>query len=94
MSLEPPVPQEGSTFVPNVDDLLKKKAAETATNLAYGLVVMLAASIILQYVVLAALAWWPSHCEAIPIFEHLFNAWLPVIAGLASSAVTYYLTKK
>ena len=29
-----------------------------------------------------------------PTFEHLFNAVLPVLAGLTGSAVTYYLTKK
>jgi hypothetical protein len=32
--------------------------------------------------------------DAIPNFEHLFNAVLPVLAGLTGSAVTYYLTKE
>jgi chromate transport protein ChrA len=31
--------------------------------------------------------------EAIPNLEHLFNAVLPVLAGLTGSAVTHYLTK-
>ncbi len=89
----PPSPQEGSTFLPNIDGLLKKQAAETARNLAFILVGLLAASVFVQYAALAVLVWC-NKADVIPHFEHLFNAWLPVIAGLASSAVTYYLTKK
>jgi hypothetical protein len=32
--------------------------------------------------------------DAIPCFEHLFNAVLPVLAGLTGSAVGFYLTKE
>jgi len=83
----------GTTYLPNVADLLKKQEAETAKSLAFVLLGLLAASIVGQYVALSVLVW-RGHYDAIPNFEHLFNAWLPVIAGLASSAVTYYLTKK
>jgi hypothetical protein len=67
-------------------------SALTAQKVAYRLIWMLAASVVAQYVALGVLVW-RSKGESIPVFEHLFNAWLPVIAGLASSAVTYYLTK-
>jgi len=90
---QPPSPQEGSTFLPNIDDLLKQQLAETAKNLAFLLIGMLAVTIVGQYVALGMLVWF-NKADVIPHFEHLFNAWLPVIAGLASSAVTYYLTKK
>jgi hypothetical protein len=72
---------------------LKKVEAETARKLAYTLVCMLGLSVILQYGVLAILAVH-NRCDSIPIFEHLFNTWLPVIAGLTSAAVTYYLTRE
>jgi hypothetical protein len=72
---------------------LKKVEAETARKLAYTLVVMLGVSVVLQYGTLAFLIVH-NHSDSIPIFEHLFNTWLPVIAGLTSAAVTYYLTRE
>ena len=90
----PPSESAGATYQPpSIDEHLKKQTAETARNLAFALVAMLGVSIAVQYVVLSVLVW-RGHNDAVPNFEHLFNAWLPVIAGLASSAVTYYLTKK
>ena len=70
-------------------------AADTATarTLAFLLCVGLFASVALQYVVLTELAL-KGHADQIPVFEHLFNAWLPVIAGLAGAAVAHYFTKK
>jgi hypothetical protein len=67
--------------------------AVIARNLAYGLVVLLAASIVGQYCVIGFL-FARGLRDALPNFEHLFNIWLPVISGLASSAITFYLTKE
>jgi hypothetical protein len=32
--------------------------------------------------------------EAIPILEHAFNEWLPVLAGLVGTAVGFYLKER
>jgi hypothetical protein len=91
---QPPSPEEGAGFQPPASPHeLKVQEAKTARLLTYGLVSLLAASVFAQYAVLAALVC-KNRTEAIPNFEHLFNTWLPVIAGLASSAVTYYLTRE
>jgi hypothetical protein len=71
----------------------KEHEAKTARNLAYWLMALLGVSVLTQYGTLGLLVWL-NRTEAIPNFEHLFNACFPVIAGLASSAVTYYLTKE
>jgi hypothetical protein len=88
-----PSAEEGLGYQPPRLDALKVHEATTARNLAYVLVFMLFISIVAQYVTLAVLVWL-NRSEAVPNFEHLFNSWLPVIAGLTSSAVTYYLTKE
>jgi hypothetical protein len=91
---QPPPADQGFGFQPPSNpDPLKAYEATTARNLAYILVSMLAVSIVVQYVALGYLAG-RNLCGAIPNFEHLFNAWLPVIAGLSSSAVTFYLTRE
>jgi len=91
---QPPSPEEGTGFQPPANPHeLKVQEARTARLLTYGLVSLLAASVLAQYVVLSVLVY-KGQAEAIPTFEHLFNTWLPVIAGLASSAVTYYLTRE
>jgi hypothetical protein len=91
----PPPTQTGATFQPPPTPPFdaKQHRAVTAQHLAYWLLVILGASVLAQYATLHVLTW---RCrpDAVPTFEHLFNAWLPVIAGLASSAVTYYLTKE
>jgi len=91
-SQPPPNPQNGSTYQPNPADLLKSHEAKTARALTFGLLSLLGFSVAAQYAALGILVW-KNRGDAIPNFEHLFNAWLPVIAGLSSSAVTYYLTK-
>ena|ERR1017187_7803088 len=90
-----PQTQTGVTFQPPQKPPfdVKQHRAETAQHLAYWLLGILGTSIFAQYATLHLLIWRGRY-EAIPSFEHLFNAWLPVIAGLASSAVTYYLTKE
>lgn len=67
--------------------------AKTARTLTFVVVTMLGLSVVLQYGTMAALVVY-KRTEAIPNFEHLFNAVLPVLAGLTGSAVTYYLTKE
>ncbi len=71
----------------------KQHKAQTARTLAYWLVGILAGSVILQYVTLMILIGW-GNVKEVEYLEHLFNAWLPVVAGLASSAATYYFTKQ
>jgi hypothetical protein len=72
---------------------LKVHEAKTARTLTFVVVSMLGLSILLQYVLMGILTVY-NKTEAIPTFEHLFNAVLPVLAGLTGSAVTYYLTKE
>jgi hypothetical protein len=89
----PPNPDQGLGFQPPPKIDLKEHEAKTARTLTYVLVAILGSSILLQYVALAILVRY-SKTESIPNFEHLFNAVLPVLAGLTGSAVTYYLTKE
>jgi hypothetical protein len=72
---------------------LKAHEAKTARTLTFVVVAMLGVSIVLQYGTLLVLTIY-NRGEAISTFEHLFNAVLPVLAGLTGSAVTYYLTKE
>jgi hypothetical protein len=72
---------------------IKIHEAQTARQLAIALSCALGVSVLLQYLVLAALTLCGRQ-ECVPVFEHLFNAWLPVISGLTGSAVTFYLTKR
>jgi hypothetical protein len=76
---------------PNSDDILKHRHAETARKLAYWLVAILAGSFLFEWSALSLFNLDEPHRTAL---EHFFNAWLPVIAGLASSAATYYFTKE
>ena len=72
---------------------IKIHEAQTARLLAVALSCALGASVLLQYLVLTALTLCGRQ-DCVPVFEHLFNAWLPVISGLTGSAVTFYLTKR
>jgi hypothetical protein len=91
----PPTAEQGFGIQPpsNPDSLRTQHEAETARTLAYALVWILAGSIVLQYGTLCALIW-RNHGDAVQNFEHLFNAWLPVIAGLNGAAIGYYLSKE
>ena len=88
-SEQPEVEPRGLQLV-NLD--LKAHEAKTARRLTFVVVTMLGLSIALQYGTMGVLIAY-NKTEAIPNFEHLFNAVLPVLAGLTGSAVTYYLTK-
>lgn len=76
-----------------VESDIKVQEAQTARHLAIALSCALGANILLQYLALTVLAI-SGRQQFLPEFEHLFNAWLPVISGLTGSAVTYYLTKR
>jgi hypothetical protein len=89
----PPTENEGNTFQPPSKIDLKEQEARTARTLTFVVVAMLGISIALQYGTMGLLIVY-NKSDAIPNFEHLFNAVLPVLAGLTGSAVTYYLTKE
>jgi len=88
----PPADQGRGIQPPPTIDLNAHKA-KTARTLTFVVVAMLGGSIIIQYGMLAVLTYH-NKTEAIATFEHLFNAVLPVLAGLTGSAVTYYLSKE
>jgi hypothetical protein len=92
-TLRPPTEDEGRGIQPPSKIDIKEHEARTARTLTYVVVGMLGFSILVQYGTMAALTFY-KQTEAIPNFEHLFNAVLPVLAGLTGSAVTYYLTKE
>jgi len=74
-------------------DPLKKQKAETTKRLAILLVVILALSFGIHY---AMISWLiiKGTTSSIDTLEKTFATWLPVISGLASSAVTYYFSKE
>ena len=74
-------------------DPLKKDKAETTKRLAIILVVVLASSFIVHLIALMILLMTGKQTEA-DTLNQTFSTWLPVISGLASSAVTYYFTKE
>ena len=65
----------------------------TARTLAYVLVVILGVTVAGHYVATLVLQL-KGKGEAGESLARIFNAWLPVIASLVGSAVTYYFTKE
>jgi hypothetical protein len=86
----PPDVEPRGLQLTNID--IKAHEAKTARTLTFVVVAMLGLSIVLQYGTMGLLTIY-NRTDAISNFEHLFNAVLPVLAGLTGSAVTYYLTK-
>ena len=70
----------------------EKHRADTARYLAYGLVAILALSIVFQYVATLTLVFF-GKADALASVDKLFNILLPVLSSLVSAAVTYYFTK-
>ncbi len=70
----------------------EKHRADTARYLAYGLVGILALSIIFQYTATLLLVFY-GKTDATASIDKLFNILLPVLSSLVSAAVTYYFTK-
>jgi hypothetical protein len=87
-----PPPDQNVGFQPPSKIDPKEHKARTARTLAYWLVATFGGSIICQYVMLWLLIHW-GHLKEVEYAEHLFNAWLPAITGLASSAAAYYFAK-
>ena len=75
-----------------IDDL-KKHQAVTTRSLAYILIVILALSVALHY---GTVLWLLSNGKKDEVAElgSIFSTWLPVISGLAGSAVTYYFAQE
>ena len=74
------------------DDSISKHKAITARWIAYLLIIMLGGSFVIHY---GFMAWLASQNKtaAMEVVARTFGAWLPVISGLAASAVTYFVTK-
>lgn len=74
-------------------DVLKRERASAQRGLAFTLVWIMAGTVVGHYATCAGLLICkkPDAAEAL---ARLFNSWLPLISGLASSAVTYYFTKE
>jgi hypothetical protein len=89
----PPNIDQGFGYQPPSKIDLKEHEAKTARTLTYVLAGMLGVSIVMQYGTMAVLVTY-GKADSIPNFEHLFNAVLPVLAGLTGSAVGFYLTKE
>jgi len=67
--------------------------AKTTRALAIFLISLLAGSVILHY---GFTAWMLiiDKTAVVTGLDRIFIAWLPVVSGLASSAVTYYFTRE
>lgn len=71
----------------------EKHRAETARRIAFFLVVALVGTWLIHYAACVFLLW-RGHAEVAKGLSDDFKTWLPVISGLAGSAVTYYFTKE
>lgn len=87
----PPQELQGG-YRPNTEELLKQGHAATAHKLAKWLLILLAGTVLIHYTCLMILILYRRD-DGIKILEELFHSWLPVLTGLAGSAVTYYFTK-
>ena len=73
-------------------DPLKQARALTTRRLAYLLVIMMALSVVGHYIAVIILVMRGNQA-AVGLLSDIFTTWLPVISGLAGSAVTYYFTR-
>jgi len=67
--------------------------AKTASKLAYVLVGILGASIVLHYAAVLVLSLLQQQ-ETADALSEIFDKWLPVIASFVGGAVTYYFTRE
>lgn len=70
-----------------------KHRADTARRLAYWLVVVLGATMLVHYSSVMFLEFQGKH-EAVESLSSIFHAFLPVISGLVGGATTFYFTQK
>ena len=93
---ERPAPAEPATtggYQPtNVDDLLKRRHAETASRIVWMLLILFGVFVVCHYVCVMVLIF-NGHNSDLPALEDVFHAWLPVLAGFVGSAVTFYFTR-
>jgi len=90
---ETSLPQDlQSGYHPNTDEVLKQGHAATAHKLAGWLLVILGGTVLIHYTCMMVLIYFNLN-EGVKIMEDLFHSLLPVLAGLAGSAATYYFTK-
>jgi hypothetical protein len=61
-------------------------------SITWGLIALLAFTLLLH----AGLTIWASNTstEAVKNIADVFNIWVPVLSGLASSAITWFFTKQ
>ena len=74
------------------DFKIKKEKASTTRILAYVLVGILALSVVGHYILVAWLVY-NGKTDVVTELSSIFGTWLPVISGLAGSAVTYYFAQ-
>lgn len=67
--------------------------AHTARKLAYWLVGLLGATILVHYICVMILEVEGKH-EAVESLSSIFQSFLPVISGLVGAATTFYFTQK
>ena len=75
---------------PKID--IKEHEAKTASTLTFVLVAMLCGSFVVQETLVVIMAFHKP--DVIPTLEHIFNQWLPVLAGLVGTAVGFYLKER
>lgn len=89
-------PIEGGTITDLEEELPfheAKHRADTARRLAYWLVVVLGATMLVHYSSVMFLEINGKH-EAVESLSSIFHAFLPVISGLVGGATTFYFTQK
>ena len=76
-----------------VETGLKQARALPTRCLAYLLVILMALSVLGHYIAVVFLVLGGNQ-DAVSMLSDVFTTWLPVISGLAGSAVTYYFTRE
>jgi hypothetical protein len=71
---------------------LEQHKADTARFLAFGIVILLGIAYLAHFITTCVLIGMDK-LDARALKE-VSSSWLPVLAGLASSAATYYFTKE
>jgi hypothetical protein len=85
--------KEACASQPNNHFTEEQHRAITSRHLAYLLVSILAGTVLMHYITVLMLIL-KGEPGAIQSLAQVFNVSLPVIASLASAAVTYYFTRK
>ena len=70
-----------------------ERESKTARIIAISIIGLLGVALVLDFGSTAVLASY-NRLDAEPFFERRFNTWLPLLSGLAASAITFYLTKE